>query len=74
LDSSKQISWCLENHIKIYVEATRQGKNPPVVVVIDFKGKIKKGKTEYNQKDNLVWIRIKEIYRTYYDHYNKQLS
>ncbi len=62
MDSSKQISWCLENHIKIYVEATRQGKNPPVIIVVDFKGKIKKGKQEYNQKENLTAFSKKKGY------------
>lgn len=70
MDSSKQISWCLENHIRVYVEPIRQGKRPPVIIVIDFKGQIKKGKIEYAQQDNLVWEKINEIYRTYYKHYN----
>jgi len=70
LDYSKAVSWCLENDIKVYVEPTRQGKRPPVIIVIDFKGRIKKGKIEYAQQTNLVWEKINEIYSTYYSYYN----
>lgn len=70
MDYRKEISWCLENHIKVYVEPIRQGKRPPVVIVIDFKGQIRKGKIEYAQQTNLVWDKINEIYKQYYWHYN----
>jgi hypothetical protein len=66
----KEMSWCLENDIKVYIQPIRQGKNPPVIIVINFKGKIKKGKLEYNQKDIKLWEKIKEIYSTYFSFYN----
>lgn len=66
----KEMSWCLENDIKVYLQPIRQGKNPPVIIVINFKGKIKEGKIEYNQKDIKLWEKIKEIYSTYFSFYN----
>lgn len=71
MDYRKEISWCLKNDIKIYVEPIRQGKRPPVIIVIDYKGQIKKGKIEYAQQNNLVWEKINEIYKTYFNHFNK---
>jgi hypothetical protein len=70
LDYRKAISWCLENDIKIYVEPIRQGKRPPVIIVVNFKGRIKKGKIEYAQQNNLVWDKINDIYNAYFDFYN----
>lgn len=70
MDYRKAISWCLENDIKIYVEPIRQGKRPPVIIVVNFKGRIKKGKIEYAQQNNLVWDKINDIYNAYFDFYN----
>ncbi|QDP50507.1 MAG: hypothetical protein Unbinned92contig1002_4 [Prokaryotic dsDNA virus sp.] len=70
MDYRKAVSWCLENDIKIYVKPIRQGKRPPVIIVIDFKGQIKKGKIEYEQNKKIVWEKINEIYKTYYSLYN----
>ena len=65
----KEMSWCLANDIIVYVKPIRQGKNPPVKIIVNYKGKIKEGKEEYTQNIKL-YEKIKEIYCAYYKHFN----
>ena len=45
----KIFKWCIKNDIRVYKEPTRLGKKPPVILVLDYKGQIKKGSEVFAQ-------------------------
>lgn len=63
----KIFKWCIENDIRVYREPTRLGKKPPVILVLDYKGQIKKGSEVFSQGTQQLEQKIAEVYEWAYD-------
>ena len=63
----KIFKWCIKNDIRVYREPTRLGKKPPVILVLDYKGQIKKGKDIFMQGTQELEHKIAEVYEWAYD-------
>ena len=63
----KIFKWCVDNDIRVYREPTRLGKKPPVILVLDYKGQIKKGSEVFTQGSKELENKIAEVYEWAYD-------
>jgi hypothetical protein len=68
-NKDKAMSWCIKNRILIYPVPITNSK---LVIEIDYKGKLIPGTKEWSSKGGKTnkdrwWIRIKELYKEYYD-------
>ena len=63
----KIFKWCIDNDIRVYREPTRLGKKPPVIIVLDYKGQIKKGSQVFTQGTQELEHKIAEVYEWAYD-------
>lgn len=63
----KIFKWCIENDIRVYPEPTRTGKKPPVKLVLDYKGQIKKGKEIFSQGSEELQNKTAEVYEWAYN-------
>jgi len=63
----KIFKWCIDNDIRVYREPTRLGKKPPVIIVLDYKGQIKKGSQVFSQGTQELEHKIAEVYEWAYD-------
>jgi len=63
----KIFKWCIKNDIRVYREPTRPGKKPPVILVLDYKGQIKKGSEVFSQGTQQLEQKIAEVYEWAYD-------
>jgi hypothetical protein len=63
----KIFKWCIKNDIRVYREPTRLGKKPPVILVLDYKGQIKKGSEVFSQGTQQLEQKIAEVYEWAYD-------
>lgn len=63
----KIFKWCIDNDIRVYREPTRLGKKPPVIIVLDYKGQIKKGSEVFAQGSKELENKIAEVYEWAYD-------
>ena len=63
----KIFKWCIDNDIRVYREPTRLGKKPPVILVLDYKGQIKKGTEVFSQGTQELEHKIAEVYEWAYD-------
>lgn len=63
----KIFKWCIENDIRVYREPTRLGKKPTVIIVLDYKGQIKKGSQVFTQGTQELENKIAEVYEWAYD-------
>lgn len=63
----KIFKWCIDNDIRVYREPTRLGKKPPVIIVLDYKGQIKKGTKVFSQGTQELEHKIAEVYEWAYD-------
>jgi len=63
----KIFKWCIDNDIRVYREPTRLGKKPTVILVLDYKGQIKKGSEVFTQGSKELENKIAEVYEWAYD-------
>ena len=63
----KIFKWCINNDIRVYREPTRLGKKPTVIIVLDYKGQIKKGSVIFTQGTQELEHKIAEVYEWAYD-------
>jgi len=63
----KIFKWCVDNDIRVYREPTRLGKKPTVILVLDYKGQIKKGSEVFTQGSKELENKIAEVYEWAYD-------
>jgi len=63
----KIFKWCIKNDIRVYREPTRLGKKPTVIIVLDYKGQIKKGSVIFTQGTQELEHKIAEVYEWAYD-------
>ena len=63
----KIFKWCVDNDIRVYREPTRLGKKPTVIIVLDYKGQIKKGSQIFIQGTQELENKIAEVYEWAYD-------
>lgn len=63
----KIFKWCIKNDIRVYREPTRLGKKPTVIIVLDYKGQIKKGSQVFTQGTQELEHKIAEVYEWAYD-------
>ena len=63
----KIFKWCINNDIRVYREPTRLGKKPTVIIVLDYKGQIKKGSQIFIQGTQELENKIAEVYEWAYD-------
>lgn len=66
--------WCTENDIRVYREPVRSGKNPDVIIVLDYKGQIKKGTQIFKQHTSELENKIAEVYEWAYDRAQGSIS
>lgn len=53
---------CWDNNIRAYVKPTRQGKNPPVTIVLEYRGQLIEGKKVYKQNSPELSEMLTEVY------------
>ena len=70
----KIFKWCIKNDIRVYREPTRVGKKPPVILVLDYKGQIKKGSEVFSQGTKELENKIAEVYEWAYDRANDAIQ
>ena len=63
----KIFKWCINNDIRVYREPTKLGKKPTVIIVLDYKGQIKKGSQIFIQGTQELENKIAEVYEWAYD-------
>ena len=63
----KIFKWCINNDIRVYREPTKLGKKPTVIIVLDYKGQIKKGSQVFIQGTQELENKIAEVYEWAYD-------
>jgi len=63
----KIFKWCTKNDIRVYREPIRSGKKPDVIIVLDYKGQIKKGTQVFSQHTTELTNKIAEVYEWAYN-------
>ena len=54
--------WCWKNNIRVYVQPTRQGRKPPVKIVLEYKGHIQVGKKTFKQGTDKLNETLDKVY------------
>lgn len=63
----KIFKWCTENDIRVYREPVKAGKNPEVILVLNYKGQIKKGRQVFKQHTQELLDKTAEVYEWAYN-------
>lgn len=58
----------------MYREPLRSGKNPDVIIVLDYKGQIKKGTQVFKQHTSELENKIAEVYEWAYDRAQESIN
>tara|TARA_R100001015_G_scaffold10854_1_gene4474 strand:+ start:139 stop:411 length:273 start_codon:yes stop_codon:yes gene_type:complete len=66
----KIIGWCLNRGISVSISPDWQDHSTRWQIDISINGKIHKDPNKYH--DNVVYDKVNEYYKYYYDKYNKQ--
>jgi len=66
--------WCIKNDIRVYRQPLTSGKNPNVILVMNYKGQIKKGTQVFKQHTQELLDKIAEAYKWAYDRANESIA
>ncbi len=66
--------WCIKNDIRVYRQPLTSGKNPNVILVMNYKGQIKKGTQVFQQHTQELLDKTAEAYKWAYDRANESIA